>query len=924
MGPYCSSARRIILLLVLALACRPLCATSQSSPREGVIRGQITDPSGALVPGARLSLRLGHGAVHSTVSDDQGDFLFSALHSGSWTLEIHASGFRDQQRIVILKPGQQARVSIRLEIEIDRQHIAVSSENLDSSPSRTLGAVILRGSDLNALPTNPRDLQRLLAVMAGSDLDAQFYIDGFTVSHLPPKESIQEIRLNEDPYSAQYDTPGNDRIEIITKPGGSQLHGNLVLLGDYSPLNSRNPYVASQPAYSSFFAQGDVNGPLTKTSSWFLTFEQENMGAQSFIHAITSSNGPPYTQTIESPENGMELTPRIDFQLGKKQTVSVRYDLDHENQDNVLQSQLSLPSQAIDTRHTEHTFRFSDSQTYGPNLINETRFQYVHLYTGSLSRSDATSVLVQGAFNGGGNNLGQVRDTQNRYELQDHVSLLRGNHLLLFGGRIRDTEDSNSSTGGFNGAFIFPSIQAWEITQQGINNGLTPAEIRAAGGGASQFSLTAGTPQIRVNVADLGLYFEDQWKLNSRMTLTPGLRYEIQTNIPDRDDLAPRLTYGWSIGRPSKPIIVVRAGVGLFYQRFTSDLVLNAARQNGVLEQQYIFQGPDFYPNSPTPDELGSAALPTIYRISPDLRAPSMLQSTFGIERQFSRRFFVHADYTYYRGRHLLLTRNINAPLPGTFSPDDPDSGTRPLGTLQNIYEYQSAGRSRRDQLYVNFRYNTKPAILYGYYVLSKRLADTAGAASFPSNQYNLEADYGRADDDVRNRAYFGGVIHAPFGFDLNPFFIVESAAPFNITTGQDLNGDSQFNDRPAFATDLSRPSVVRTRWGNFDTDPIPGQPIIPMNYGSGPSFLMLNMLASRNIGFGPKVNSPGSDQEASRRYQMSLGIEAQNIFNNVNGDMPVGVLTSPLFGDSTSLSKNQFTSTQSNRILYLHMSISF
>src|SRR6185437_4517086 len=113
-----------------------------------------------------------------------------------------------------------------------------------------------------------------------------------TADHLPPKDSIQEIRLNQDPFSAQYDTPGNDRIEIFTKPGGSQLHGNLVLLGDYSPLNSRNPYVASQPGYSSFFAQGDVNGPLTKTSSWLLTFEQENMGAQSFIHAITSSSAP--------------------------------------------------------------------------------------------------------------------------------------------------------------------------------------------------------------------------------------------------------------------------------------------------------------------------------------------------------------------------------------------------------------------------------------------------------------------------------------------------------------------------------------------------------------------------------------------------------------------------------------------------------
>src|SRR6185437_275961 len=239
----------------------------------------------------------------------------------------------------------------------------------------------------------------------------------------------------------------------------------------------------------------------------------------------------------------------------------------------------------------------------------------------SLPHSLAATVLVQGAFNGGGNNLGQLRDVQKQYELQDHVSLLRGNHLLLFGGEFRDTQDSNFSTGGYNGEFIFPSIEAYEITEQGIANNLPPDQIRAEGGGASQFSITSGTPQVSVNVAELGLYFEDQWKLNPNMTLTPGLRYETQYGIPDHADFAPRLSYGWSIGaKDGKPaLVVLRAGVGLFYQRFTSTLVLNAARQNGILQQESIVKNPDSYPNPPSPDELGSATLPTIFRIDPGL-----------------------------------------------------------------------------------------------------------------------------------------------------------------------------------------------------------------------------------------------------------------------------------------------------------------
>ncbi|MFZ0663997.1 MAG: carboxypeptidase regulatory-like domain-containing protein [Acidobacteriaceae bacterium] len=925
MCSFFRSACRVILLLALALACWPAW-TSAHAQTEGSIRGQITDPSGALVPGARLTLRLNQDTARTTLSDEHGNFLFFSVPAGSWSLTVQASGFRYQQRAISLKPGQELTLAIQLEIEVARQRISVSGEDLDSSPDRNLGAVILRGSDLDALPTNPSDLKQQLQLMAGSDLSAQFYIDGFTADHLPPKSAIQEIRFNQDPYSAQYDTPGAERIEIITKPGSNQLHGDLVLLGEDSPLNSRNPYVASQPPYSAFYSQGDVNGPLTKRSSWFLTGAQQNMGTQSFIHAITSSTAPAFTETLSSPQTGIELTPRIDFQLGKIQSLSIRYDFDHETQDNLLQSQLSLPTQAVDTRHTEHTFRLIDTQTYGSRLVNETLFQFIHLNDSSLPHSTTTSILVQGAFNGGGNNLGDSRDAQNRYELQDHVSLLRGNHLLLFGGRVRDTEDTNSSTGGYNGLFIFPSIQAYEITQQGIANGLTPAEIRAAGGGASQFSVTAGTPNINVNVADLGLYFEDQWKLNSNMTLTPGLRFETQTGIPDHADFAPRLTYGWSIGaKGQKPALaVLRAGVGLFYQRFTSDLILNADRQNGILQQQFIVQNPDFYPSLPSPDELGPATLPTIYRIDPSLHAPHMLQASIGIERQFSKRFSVHADYTWYRGIDLLLTRNINAPLPGTYDPSDPASGTRPLGTLQNIYEYQSQGESRRDQLYVNARYNTRPAILYGYYVFGKRETDTNGASSFPSNQYDLRADYGRASNDIRNRAYMGGLLHMPLRFDLNPFFIVESNAPFNITLGQDLNGDSQFNDRPAFATDLSRPSVIQTRWGNFDTDPLPGAKIIPINYAAGPSFVMLNMALSHDVSFGPKTDPSASGKGVSRRYQMSLGIEGQNLFNHVNGGLPVGVLGSPLFGQSTSLSSNQFASPQSNRIIYLHMTFSF
>lgn len=925
--------RTVLRLCVALFAFWPAWRASPAqAPQAATVRGQVIDPTEALVPGARLALNSAQQPPLRTTSGDFGQFVFSSVPPGDYTLTVEANGFRRFQSSVTLKAGQELTLSIRLRIQIERQQFSVNDEELDSSPEHNLGAVILRGSDLDSLATNSQDLKQQLQIMTGSDISPQFFVNGFSADRLPPKSSILEIRMNQDPYSAQYDAPGSARIEILTKPGGDKLHGNIEMAGEDSALNSRNPYVAAQAPYSSFYALGNIDGPLGKTSSWFLTAGQENIGSQSFIHAVTSSSGPAYTQTVFSPQVQNEIAPRVDFQAGKAQTLSLRYDLDHEIQNNLLQSQLSLTTQAVNTRHMEHTFQFTDTQVYSPHLINITRFQFNRLTNRSLSQNGSASVLVQGAFNGGGNNLGQSSDLQYQYELQDHAAVLFGKHLLHFGGRLRDTRDINSSTGGFNGEFIFSSIDAYEATETGISQGLTPAQIRAAGGGASQFSITAGAPKIAINVADLGVYLEDEWKLTPNMTLTPGLRFETQTRIPNRSDLAPRLSYGWAIGaQGSKPAkVVLRAGAGMFYQRFTSDLVLNAARQNGVLQQQYVVEDPNFYPNLPSPGQLGPATLPTIYQISPRLRAPSLFEASIGLERQFSRQLFVHADYTWYRGIDLLLTRNINAPLPGTYNPGDPASGTRPLGTLQNIYQYQSEGASKRNRLYVNARYTTKPAVLYGFYVLGKRETDTQGATSFPSDQYDLHEDYGRAANDIRNRLYLGGQFHLPHQFSLNPFLIIESSVPFNITVGQDLNGDSQFNDRPAFATDLTRPSVYRTKRGVFDSDPLPGQQVIPINYGNGPSTLMLNGSFSHNLSFGPRLpEDPAPAKGAAkdpvaRRFQLNLGIEAQNVLNAVNGGPPIGVLGSPLFGQSTSLTSTQFTTPQANRVLYLHTVLTF
>ena len=925
-------SRLAIRLAAIVFACT--CGLAQVT--TATVTGAVTDPAGALVPSAHVSLESPDEMPQESATDTFGVFRFLAVAPGSYVLVIEAKGFRPEERSITLQPGQQLRVAISLKIEVQREQIAVSDETLGTSPSQNRGAIVLKGSELEALSTDPQELRLQIQALAGGD-SAKFFVDGFTATRLPPKSAIREIRINENPFSAQFDTTGESRVEIITKAGSDALHGTLTLLGDTSALNSRNPYVQEQPPYSSFYSEGDISGPLTKSSSWFLTGDQQTVGAQSFIHAIASSTGPAYTATVSSPQTSVDAGPRIDFQLGKVQTISLRYQFGHQTQDDLVQNQLSLQSQGVNTRHTDQTFQFSDTQVYGPRVINETRFQYMRTNDSTVSIDGTPTILVQGAFVGGGNNLGQLHDGQNHYELQNYTSILLGAHLLRAGARFRYVQDGNFSSSGFNGQFIFPSINAYEITEQGIADGKTPAQIRAMGGGASQFSIIRGATGVTVNVADLGAYIEDEWKMRSNMTLTPGLRFETQTGIPDHADFGPRLSYAWAIGASGDkpPKAVVRAGVGIFYDRFPTDLLVNAARQNGILQKQYVVNFPDFYPNIPPTNELGPATLPTIYRISPLLHAPITAQESVSLEKEFFKHLTLSVDYTYYRGVDQLITRNINAPLPGTYNPADPTSGIRPLGTLQNIYEYDSLATTKRQRIFTNFHLNVRQVLLYGYYIFGHSYADTGGPSSFPSNQYDLNVDYGRAPQDIRNRLYLGGLVGLPFKLRLNPFLIAQSNAPFNIIVGEDLNGDSQFNDRPAFATDLSRPSVYRTPWGNFDADPLPGQKIIPFDYGTGPTLVMLNVGLTRNVSFGPPLaeqpappaavpGKPAPKAEIARRYTMNLGIQAQNVFNNVNGGTPVGVLGSPLFGQSTTLSTTQFSSSQANRIIYLRMRLDF
>ncbi len=960
-------SRATVLVLTLLL----LAASVFAQNGTGRLYGTVTDPSGAAVTEATVIAVAPDGQSRTATTNRTGSYEINGLPPGTYTLTVNAAGFSSYAKDsveVVAEESRQANIALSIAVEKEKIDVTEQGTGVDTSPTNNTGAIVLSGKDLDALPDDPDELQTDLEALAGPSAGpngGQIYIDGFTGGQLPPKSSIREIRINQNPFSAEYDKLGYGRIEIFTKPGSDKYHGQVSVMGNSSAFNSQNPFLlGTEPPYHSLQYMGNFGGPIGKKTSFFVDVQRRNIDEVAVVNATVLNPDPactdptclgvPFSTAVPNPHTRTNISPRLDFQLTKNNTLTTRYQYFHDTEENDGVGQLFLPSQGIHTASTEHTFQVSDTQVLSPKVVNETRFQYLRENSSEVPLNTGPTVTVLGAFTNGGGSGGTSTDHQDHYELQNYTSMALGNHVVKFGGRLRATHDVELSSTNFNGTWTFQDLAAFQA-----NNALQ-FSINAVPGGS------AAIPTVVANVVDAGLYIQDDWRVRPNLTVSAGLRFETQNAIGDHGDWAPRISFAWGIGggRKSAAKTVLRAGFGMFYDRFTEPAVIKAERYDGITQLQYIATANLNYPTIPSPSEL-QAASPTIYQIDPRLRAAYIMQTAVSLERQLSKTAIVTVSYLNSRGFRQLLTRNINAPLPGTFDPNDPESGVRPDGTLNNIYQYESEGVFRQNQLIVNANVRAGARLtLFGYYTLNNVHSNVASSGGFPSNQYDLDQDYGRPTYDIRHRVFFGGSISMPYGFRLSPFMIASSGVPYNVTIGSDVNGDSLFNDRPTFATDLTRESVVVTQFGAFDKQPISGQTLVPINYLTGPTQFTLNLRLSKTFGFGRETAASGNQGggppggmggggghggrgpgggsggfgggpragmgaifgpgTTNHRYNLTLSVNARNVLNRVNLAAPIGNLSSPSFGQSISLAGGPFSSAAANRKLELQASFSF
>ena len=892
-------------------------STASFAQSRANLRGLITDEFGAAIVGATVTLADAAGVQKTATTNADGTYSFTGLAAGKYTIHATALGFATSEDAAVdLSTPRRDPLNISLKIAAIESQVKINSETpLSTDSSNNANQTVISGRDLDALPDDPTELAAALQALAGPSIGpngGQIFIDGFSGGNMPPKESIREIRINQNPFAAENDQP-SARIEILTRPGSDKLRGSASFNFNDESLNSRNPFQISSSKRTPFQIRqmgGNLSGPLKKgKASFFLEVNRNEVDDNGLIRATIldpSYNIVQIGQGVVVPTRFTGFSPRIDYAINPKNTLVSRYSFNHSVTLNNGVNGFSLPDRAYDANFTSHVFQVTETAVLNPTTINETRFQFSHNRSEQLGNSTIPVLSVSGSFVGGGSQIGHATNTTTRWELQNFTQIQKGMHTIKFGGRVRHVNINDVSPNNFGGQWIFTggitglsSIERYRRTLSLLQQGLTPAQVRAAGGGAAQFSINSGNPLATVSQFDIEPYVQDDWRYKPNLTFSFGLRYEIQNNADSKFDFAPRLAVAWSPGAADSthpPKTVIRAGGGIFYNRFNEGSTLTANRYDGTNVQQFIFAESanplvptdpatltllnsfhcadgSFTPNciSSVPSIAGASPLQqSIWRVQTDLRIPTVYVAGAQVERQLPHNFTVSVGAYAIRILHVIRARDINAPIPGTITTANP-GGIRP-NPGGEIDQFEATGRFHQQQMFVGFNSRLNPQFsLSGNYVLSKTTNDTDGQGSsslFPANSYDTSGEWGRGLGDVRHRFFLFGTYNNPklWKLTFSPFVTVSSAPPFNITTGIDSNLDRIFADRPSFAgsnANCASPFIRCTRFGNFNLVPLAGEAIIPRNFGNASGSFTANLRITRSFGFGDVHKAAASNQKA-------------------------------------------------------------
>ena len=853
-------SRAISVFIVLLFTVGP--CLGQASANNASLEVVVKDPTGALVNKAQVQLlRNGKSQSHSS-TNQRGEARFNKVAVGQYQIHVEAPGFKAQDVDLDLAIGSH-RQEVTLEIEVIKVDVDVEEEAQvrNTNPNGAAFSNVLTAEQIAQLPDDPDEFENAINQLAGPG--AQIRVNGFRGGKLPPKSQIREIRFRMNPYAAENHDAGFGFVDVTTKPGVNAWHGSFNFGFRDEAMNARQVFAPFRgPEQQRRFGLS-LEGPLWKNhTSLFLNADGSLFFDARPIFATIPSGT--FSDLAFRPSRRLNLDARIEHVLTKTHTARLQFQRNAGLQNNLGVGDFDLPSRGYSQDQTEYIARLGDSGVFGKKFFNEVRLQARWIQTEARSVSLGQTILVPGSFNDGSAQRSGGR-RQFDLEVADNVDYALEKHGLRFGAQLEaGGYRSNDRTNPF-GTFQFADLDAFEA------------------GLPTQFTQRTGDPTVKYRQYQFGWYVQDDFRVRKNLTLSYGMRHELQSHVPGKFNVAPRLGFVWS---PLKSgLITIRGGAGIFYDWFTAQTFEQTLRVDGQRQRDLVIANPGY----PDPFTGGNQTVlpPSRIQADPDLQIPCIIQSSIGVETNPFKRFRLTTNYQYQRGVHLLHGRNLNAPVPG-FGRPDPTAG--------NITNIESSAYQSSHRLMIGIgpsRFMSSGLFWNVNYLLMKNTNEADSPFSLPSNNFNLRADRGPAANDFRH--LISGFVskRLPLGLGISTIFQATSALPYNITTGFDDNGDTVINDRPLGvgrngARGAARWEVgSRLSWGtNFGPE---------MQQTGGPQVRMVR------IGGGDGAAPPSMPSGATKKYRLEFYAQAFNLLNHANLGAFSGVQTSPFFGHAAS-----------------------
>ncbi len=827
------------LALIAAMA-----GLGQTPARLFEVSGVVLDPSGAAIAEAKVILRReGGGSEQARTTNQRGQFRFTRLVSGNYEIEAQKEGFKPSiTQLTVGAPGT-APLQIVLPIAELREELAVADRpnQVSANPDENLNVIRLDREALKKLPVLGNDviggLANLLDAGSVGSGGATVIVDGMESKKKKiPASTIQEVRINQNPYSAEFSRPGRGRIEVITKAGSPEYHGEFNFIFRDHHLDARNAFARERPPEQRRIYEGNLTGPIVhgRKTTFLFSVNREEEDLQSIVFAQTPAGV--VAENVAYPNRDTELSLRIDHQVGKKTTLSIRYEHTFDSSRNGGVGGFNLPEVASNSTSREHQLYFTHRRIISPKLINEFTLRAGH--DGGQTRSvrlGIPRIVVLDAFTGGGGQTDR-RGTETQVQLNEIISWTHGKHFVKGGVNIPDiTRRGLSDRTNFGGTFSFSTLADYVHNRPFL------------------FSINQGEGHLVFWQRDFGLFVQDNILVRPNFSVGLGLRYDWQNYLGDSNNLAPRLSFAYAPGKQRKTVL--RGGAGIFYDRTGSSPIGDRLRFDGRRLRQVTLTDPGY------PDPLSSggtlAAQPSsIVRFAPEIRSPYTLQFNFGVERQLTKSLTATTNYINTRGVKLFRSRNLNAPPPPSYL-QRPDLNVGVLRQIESSAHSQAHGLELMLRGKLNRFFNG--TIQYN---LGRAYNNASGINALPANNYDLTGEWARAEFDERHRLNLLGTIEAGDWFNLGLTLSLASGRPYSLTTGRDDNRDSSASDRPA--------GVRR-------------------NSLQGPGAATLDVRWAKEL----HLNRTRKDEGPT----VTFGIDAFNVFNRTNYAGFVGNLSSPFFG---------------------------